>query len=180
MGRSIRYTLTSGVIILAWLGSQALYAKDCGVVQASVQSSTPERDFLVHADGTLTHLRSGLMWMRCSLGQRWRKGECVGESTPYDWKAANEAVAAFNRGEGAKYGNWRLPVKEELESLIEQRCRYPAINTSLFPNTAASPYWSSTPYETYTNLAWYVDFTQGESRHYFTHMAFPLRLVRVP
>jgi hypothetical protein len=165
---------------LVLLASQALFAQGCAVERASVEPSTAERDFIFHPDGTVTHLRSGLMWMRCSLGQRWSKGQCVGEAASYDWKGAHEAVAAINRREGGRYGNWRLPLKEELEGLIEQRCLYPAINRNLFPQTPSSPYWSSTPYENYTNRAWYVDFSQGESRDYFTYMAFPVRPVRVP
>jgi len=53
-----------------------------------------------------------------------------------------------------KYTDWRLPTIQELFTLVDySRCN-PAIDTTIFPNTEASSYWSSTAYAHNPNYAW--------------------------
>ncbi len=70
-------------------------------------------------DGTVTDVKTGLQWMRCSLGQTWQGGTCTGEAGKYTWQAAMDAAETFNRQGGtAGYNDWRMPTKEELKTLI--------------------------------------------------------------
>ena len=59
------------------------------------------------------------------------------------------------------YTDWRLPTKEELQTIVDASRTYPSINTTWFPNTQSSYYWSSTPNGNNNNYAWYVYFGNG-------------------
>ena len=71
-------------------------------------------------------------------------------------------VQAVNATGFAGHTDWRLPNKNELESIVERRCWSPAINAGVFPNTPSSRFWSSSPDAYYTYLAWSVDFGRGD------------------
>ena len=58
------------------------------------------------------------------------------------------------------YTDWRLPTKEELQGILASSGS-PRIDTTWFPNTQSSYYWTSSPYVGYSNDAWYVNFYDG-------------------
>lgn len=132
------------------------------VCNNSVPATTPDSDFTLHNDGTVTHNTTGLMWMRCSLGQSWDGSTCSGSPRAYTW--AN-ALSAAQSHEFAGYSDWRLPNKNELESIVEERCVSPAINTDIFPGAPSGWFWSSSPYVGWSYGAWDVDFGFGGSVH---------------
>lgn len=80
--------------------------------------STPTSDFILHGDGTVTHLLTGLMWKQCVEG---RSGaDCgTGTATPLSW--ADALVAAKNSG-FATHRDWRLPSIKERLSIEESTC----------------------------------------------------------
>ncbi len=96
-----------------------------------------------NGDGTVTDNTTGLMWMRCSLGQVWDGKTCGGKAATFTWADALKAAAGH---EFAGYTDWRLPNKNELESIVEGRCFTPTINSSVFPATPSTYFWSSSPY----------------------------------
>jgi len=75
-------------------------------------------------------------------------------------------------------GDWRLPSREELRSIVNYSTFNPAIDKNYFPNTQSSYYWSSSPYASYGSSAWYVYFSYGggnsASKSYYLYV----RLVR--
>jgi hypothetical protein len=54
----------------------------------------------------------------------------------------------------------------------------PTINSTYFPNTMSSYYWSSSPNANGSSNAWLVDFGSGNSLSGFKDFNFFVRLVR--
>jgi hypothetical protein len=165
-----------GYLILAMLGLAAPSA--VATCKNDITASTPDQDFSLHSDGTVTHHRTSLIWMRCSLGQIWDGSTCTSNASTYKWE--NALLVAQNEV-FAGQSDWRLPNKNELASLVEQRCANPAINRMVFPNTSAAGFWSSSPGAFTSDGAWGVvfsdggvfDFSKGNIRN-----NFQVRLVR--
>lgn len=148
---------------------------DAATCRDDVDASTPDQDFAVHINGTVTHNTTGLMWMRCSLGQSWDGSICADTTNTYTWANALAAAEGFGF---ADYSDWRLPNKNELASLVEQRCEIPAINSTIFPNTQSSLFWSSSPYADNSNYAWFVNFYYGGVSSNNKSGSYRVRLVR--
>ena len=135
--------------------AQPLHAQTC---RNDITPTTPTQDFTFHDDGTVTHHKTGLMWMRCTLGQNWDGTTCTNTAQSYTWAGALQAAEGFNF---AGHGDWRLPDTKELSSIVEQACVVPAINATVFPDTPQSFFWSASPYAGYVLNAWGVNFGSG-------------------
>lgn len=136
-------------------------------------------------DGLVKDSKAGLMWMRCSLGQKWDGSTCQGEATRYSWEKAMDVPEQF---EFASYKDWRVPSHDELKSLVHcsggqtnkldkwhSQCdgdfTSPTIAQAAFPKTPDSWFWSSSPetddwfwsfpFTTFGNFAWVVNFGNG-------------------
>ena len=116
-------------------------------------------------DGTITDPESGLIWKKCSEGQSWSatSNNCTGTADIYTWQAALQRAQAVNVGSGENFLqiDWRVPNINELDSIAELRCENPAINKTVFPNTPADYFWSSSPYAPISVHAWSVYFVDG-------------------
>ena len=141
----------------------------------SIVATAPDANFSIHNDGTVTHKTTGLMWMRCSLGQTWDGKTCKGMAAIYTWR---EGLQVGTNYQYAGYNNWRLPNKNELESIVEERCYSPAINASVFPETPTAYFWSSSPYAGFSQGAWSVDFGFGSVNASDKDGTIHVRLVR--
>ncbi|MEA1053297.1 DUF1566 domain-containing protein, partial [Lamprobacter modestohalophilus] len=113
------------------------------------------------------------MWKRCAEGQT---GADCGTGTPmtYTWSGALDVAdqALF-----ADYGDWRLPNRKELATIIEQRCVDPPINLNVFPNSSFPSSWSASPDAGNSDYAWGVTFGGGVYR-FFKSDNYAVRLVR--
>jgi hypothetical protein len=162
----------------------------CEQENSAIPAATPTAHFTDHGNGTVTHIPTGLMWMRCSLGQTWNDGVCTGPEETFTWQDALNAADSLNDAGGfAGHVDWRLPNRHELLSIIEWRCWLPAVNLAVFPGTSPSPFWTSTPGAMYDGsygakpnhafAAWFVDFVTGYSdfadKSYYE---YKVRLVR--
>ena len=132
-----------------------------------------------NGNGTVTDVNTGLQWMRCSLGQTWGSRTCNGKAEAYPWQVALDAADALNRQGGyADHQDWRVPTKEELQTLVYcssgqpkawndtgHLCRSdyerPTLYQSVFPNTPVELYWSSSVYAFNPDGAWLVYFYDG-------------------
>lgn len=127
-------------------------------------------------DGTVTDIQTGLQWMRCTLGQTWCERACSGKYKAFTFEEAAQAAAELNCSAGyAGYRDWRMPTREELESLVKQSSM-PTIDGAAFPNTPATFYWSSSPYILCD--AWGVGFGSGNSKPDSWRHHYAVRLVR--
>lgn len=142
---------------------------------SNVTPSTPDEDFQIDADGTAQHLPTGLMWMRCDLGQTWTGTTCSGNSATFtSWGAGMRTVRDINAGvsdldgDGAAgfagHVDWRVPnIKEWLS--IRENCRHtPALNNIVFPNAPlAASHYSSTTDDKSPMMVWRFDTQFGSA-----------------
>jgi len=85
-----------------------------------------------------------------------------------------EGAKAYCRGRG---GEWRLPSKEELLSIVVHGHGGPTIDRKAFPNTPVEVFWTSTP-RVSGRSAWYVYFDAGSSDYDDTSDTSRVRCVR--
>lgn len=151
-----------------------------------ITETTPSTQFTDNQDGTVTDLKTKLIWKKCAEGQRWEasSNSClVGDGTviQYNWREALELANTTNSSGGfAGSVNWRLPNIKELSSIIENACYGPAINLSVFPSTPAGIFWSATPYIGGNEYAWSVRFNYGQNSMNYKYDYYFARLVRDP
>jgi len=155
MRRAVLMMTTCLLLAATFCPVSASAAQKC---KDSIMATSPESDYILHGDGTATQKTTGLMWVRCSVGQQWDGLVCKGDATPFTWV---EALKLANLEEFAGYDDWRLPNKNQLESIIEGRCVAPAVNLQVFPSTQAAFYWTSSPYAGLGTGVWSVDFGYG-------------------
>ncbi|WP_051144987.1 DUF1566 domain-containing protein [Thiomicrorhabdus sp. Kp2] len=154
--------------------------------------------------GIVTDAKTGLMWMACSIGQEWANGSCVGSAEEYLW---TEAADLAKDSGYAGYNDWRLPTREELNSIVycsngrlghqlgsdgkmqvkdgepqNGKClgkfQKPTIDKRVFPNASGSTYWSYSRNAQATYNAWAVFFNGGYQYSYNTTNLGLVRLVR--
>lgn len=82
----------------------------------------------------------------------WSHTLLDGKTVTYE--AAEKAVAELGDG-------WRLPTRQELESILDLSRHKPAIDTDKFPDTKNEYYWSSTPCAWNSSAVWVVYFDFG-------------------
>jgi hypothetical protein len=96
-------------------------------------------------------------------------------------------INALNAENYGGYNNWRLPDRNELQSIVDYDRINPSIDTTFFPNTIVSLYsntlagfyWSSTTGPNYMDAAWVVSFNYGYYNSRMKHAILYLRAVRV-
>ena len=69
--------------------------------------------YINNSDGTVTDIKTGLMWMSCSIGQTQANKTCTGRANKYEWEEARNLSVNF-----ASFNDWRLPTIQELNTLI--------------------------------------------------------------
>lgn len=142
----------------------------------SQRNKAIDAGYIVHIDGTVTDVKTQLMWMRCVEGQEGM--QCDGQVLQYSWEMAMRIPDHLNlRGGFAGYSDWRLPTVSELQSLIRTDER-PAICGNAFPNTPATLFWSSTLVEESTCEACNVYFGTGSQGANDRANLYAVRLVR--
>ena len=126
-----------------------------------------------NGDGTTTDNVTGLVWVSNS------------GAVAYTWANALSyctATSAGNMNYGSGYAgktDWRLPNVRELMSIVDYgAANAPYINTTAFPSTQSSGYWTSTTYSMPTTAAWSVSFNSGTVVGYNKTGSLYVRCVR--
>jgi hypothetical protein len=127
---------------------------DDGDLQKGVVSPSPR--FIDNGDGTVTDNLTGLMWA---------KDANLAKST-MTWNAAIDYAnnkVSLGTSCGGEYTDWRLPNRNELNSLIDVSNFVPALPSGHpFFNVQSSNYWSSTTLAYYNDsYAWDVHMIYG-------------------
>lgn len=104
-------------------------------------------------------------------------GICNGGTSRCDTEKYIADVNALNIcGETAD--DWRLPTRDQLQSIVHFGIQNPAIDSSYFPNTINSVYWSDSSYAKNSSLGLVVDFYGGFDDFYGKDSSNSVRLVR--
>lgn len=154
----LRSTIT---FFAASLLSYQAAAVDCS--SSSRTETTPTERFTMNVDGTVTDNRTGLEWMRCSVGQKWDGTTCIGEAKPFKWIQTDSAKNAVNDTAYAGHADWRVPMVPELASIVELRCFNPRVNVAVFPETPSELFWSSMEKMGASEYAYTLDFGGGDA-----------------
>jgi hypothetical protein len=174
----LRYPTIASFIIGATLLSLSTHSASQSCHTDTIAETTPDTQYVVHGDGTITDTTTALMWKRCVEGLS--DPDCAnGSAELQTWQAALQIANNTNNNGGyAGYADWRIPNIAELVSLVEEQCTGPAINGSVFPNTAKKFIWTSSPDFNLDEGSWSVDFNIGTTATLVRSSAFQVRLVR--
>lgn len=140
-------TLITGLLAL-----QSLWA-----FAACPSRPTTERFTLSGAE--VTDTSTGLTWRRCSAGQAWSGSTCTGTASAHSHEAA--LALAKQANSSTSVTGWRLPHVKELASLADKGCQNPAIDSTAFPATPGTWFWSSSPHVGVASNAMDVSFYDG-------------------
>lgn len=127
-------------------------------------------EFVDNGDGTISDLRTTLMWEKLTNDQDPRHDY---DNYSYLWEGAFQKIETLNDEAFAGHTDWRVPNAKELATLVDYSRNLPAIHP-IFNSGCASgctvdqcsctisnDYWSSTTNQPSPTLAWYVDFRTG-------------------
>jgi len=112
-------------------------------IEDYIKNQWQDSRYINHGDGTVTDKKTTLMWKHCPEGLSGSNCSIEDTANKYTWK---EAIEQAEGSAFAGYSDWRLPNIKELRSLAARDRYDPAINSTLFPNTPSSGFWSSSPF----------------------------------
>ncbi len=113
-----------------------------------------------NGDGTVTDKATGLIWQKCSMGRN-NDSTCSDDTSVSDTSTWASAVSYCN-GLTLAGKTWRLPNVNEIESIVDRtKASGAMIDTTTFPATVASVYWSASMLVSDIFYAWGVDFDGG-------------------
>jgi formylglycine-generating enzyme required for sulfatase activity len=75
-------------------------------------------------------------------------------------------------------GGWRLPTMSELQSLINEQAKEPAIDPIAFPGTPSEGFWAGTPLAGMPPYRWFVSFDRGIAYNAVPDHLYNVRCVR--
>jgi len=89
-------------------------------------------------------------------------------------------VADVNSAGLCGANDWRMPDRQELVSIVDYSRPYPGptLDTTYFPNTHASFFWSASAYADGSDFAWLVHFYYGYAYGSSKYYNYQVRLVR--
>lgn len=154
-------------------------------------TSTPTARYTDNGDGTVTDNRTRLIWLK--------DANCFGEKY---WQQAKQSADNLAQGEcglkdGSRAGKWRLPTKEEWETIVDKNYvdngdyySQPALSNAVgsgpwkegdpFYQVQPVFYWSGTlrSVSSTRSNAWYVDMSSGDVKFdakRLTGLVWPVR-----
>jgi Protein of unknown function (DUF1566) len=127
-----------------------------------VSSSVPSAGRFSASDGVVTDAQTGLRWQQ------------VQDPNLYPWA---EAKTYCSRLELAG-GDWRLPSRAELTTLVHYGRVLPTIDAVAFPDTSHDAFWTSSPFVGEAGQAWVIYFSYGGTNDRATSESHYVRCVR--
>ena len=155
MNNWVKKTVIVFTLFLSGLGWAACQPQ----IGGKVRITKPDSLYIDHVDGTVTDTVTGLMWAKCQFGKSGDQCD-TGGLLVYTWSGVLDMVVTANDTYYLGYNDWRLPSVKELGSLVERSCQ-PPINSTLFPSTALSDYWTASLHAGNSNYIWTISFNEG-------------------
>ena len=118
-------------------------------------------NLVINGDGTVTDTSTGLMWQQATAPGTYTWEQALTYCENLILNNDGQWTSNTPNASGAKYSDWRLPNSNELQSIVDYSRYNPSIDTTYFPGTVASDYWSSTTNAYVTNGAWNINFGTG-------------------
>lgn len=116
----------------------------------------------VNANGTVTDSDTGLVWDQCTYGLSGA-GCATGSAFNGTWPDALRQATNANADAYKGTSDWRVPSKNELESIVKIDKSGPTIDSTAFPGTPMiARLWTSTTYALLPANAWGINFNDGE------------------
>lgn len=150
------------------------YAEAAGIRKSALMSQlTPGletiagRYQLLAGGAEVLDSRTGLIWQRCSVGQIWSGKTCTGVTKEVTFHEAQTLAA----------NGWRVPIRNELASLMGEGVNLGTLNATAFPGPEFT-FWTSTLRAEDARVAWYVNFYLGLASTMTLDTRFNVRLVR--
>jgi hypothetical protein len=132
--------------------------------QVDVTAGAPNlASYTDNGNGTVTDNVTGLMWQ-----------QAVPAGT-YTWDQAKAYCPTLTL---AGHDDWRLPKRIELVSIVDFGRSGPAINTTYFPSTPSSSFWSSSLLAGPWSSGWGVHFYFGGTSNSHVSTTYNVRCVR--
>ena len=103
------------------------------------------KPFTDNGNSSVTDQKTGLVWQQTTASSR-------------NWESALSYCESLVL---ANQSDWRLPNIKDLGSIADLSTYDPAIDTTAFPGTESSFYWSSTAYLRSASGAWRIHFYYG-------------------
>jgi len=141
----------------------------------------PSPRFVDNANGTVTDMLTGLVWLRNAncFATTWM--QALGDANTL-------ASGSCGLTDGSVAGDWRLPSVNELQSLVDYEYDWPALSNAAgtghwnsgdaFSGVQPNKYWSASSCAFGPWYAWFVDLSNGEVKHLnktFSFYVWPVR-----
>jgi uncharacterized caspase-like protein len=110
---------------------------------------------------------TGLIWQRCVYGSTWSGDACTG----------NPKELTYVETQQLSVEGWRVPIRNELVSLMQTGKSLGTLNTKVFPGPESS-FWSSSLRTDDPRVSWYVNYWLGIASNMTPDTSMNVRLVR--
>ncbi|MCP3954023.1 MAG: DUF1566 domain-containing protein [Desulfobacterales bacterium] len=154
-----------------------------GETHIQIGTAWPDPRFIDNDDGTVTDNLTDLIWLK--------KANCItfytSDTNTYNYRSWANALTSANSlatgmcglTDSSSAGDWRLPNRKELQSLIDLGNHEPTLPTGhAFTGVQYSYYWSSSSNEGARQDAWVVDLSFGEVLSLFKPISYYVWPVR--
>lgn len=145
----------------------------------------PNPRFVVNTEPTVTDNLTGLVWSKdanmMATRDPWYDTDCIELDGRVPWHRALGYIGQLNSLNWLGHNDWRLPNKNELDSLINIHQTKPStwLNSQGFTNVQELMYWSSSNSAFNAYSAWAVSISDGfvyeDAKQFYCNYVWPVR-----
>jgi len=133
-------------------------------------------NFINNYDGTIADADTDLMWQQASAPGTYTWEPALSYCEDLILNNDGAWTSGTPNASGVKYDDWRLPNRNELQTLVDYSQYNPSINTLFFPDTNSDFYCSSSTTAGDPETTWCITFEYGYISPYYYKTNEPLYL----